>query len=70
MRKEKIMKQHTKDAAKDLIWTIATCGFYFAVIFLRVLFTTKSGQEIVEEKIDKKLKAKLIEKKADKKEEK
>lgn len=54
------MKRHTKEAAKDLAWTMATCGLYFVVIFLRVLFTTKSGQQIVEEKIDKKLKATVI----------
>lgn len=54
-------KQHTKEALTDLAWTFATCGVYFLVIFLRVLFTTKSGQAFVEEKIDKKLKASLIE---------
>lgn len=56
------MKTHTKEAIKDLAWTTATCGLYFIVIFLRVLFTTKSGQKLVEDKIDKKLKASLIEK--------
>lgn len=54
------MKKHTAEAAKDLAWTIATCGLYFVVIFLRVLFTTKDGQKLVEEKIDEKIKAKLI----------
>ena len=54
------MKPHTKDALKDLGWTVATCGVYFIVIFLRVLFTTKDGQKLVEEKVDKKIKAKLI----------
>ena len=55
------MKRHnTKEAAKDLTWTVLTCGMYFIVIFLRVLFTTKSGQELVENEIDKKIKAKLV----------
>lgn len=55
------MKDHTKTAIKDLAWTMATCGVYFIVIFLRVLFTTKGGQQYVEEQIDKKIKARLIE---------
>lgn len=54
------MKTHTKDALKDLGWTVATCGLYFIVIFLRVLFTTKNGQQLVEEQVDKKIKAFLI----------
>lgn len=54
------MKDHTKDALKDLGWTVATCGLYFIVIFLRVLFTTKNGQQLVEEQVDKKIKAFLI----------
>lgn len=54
------MKKHTKEALRDLAWTVATCGVYFVVIFLRVLFTSKEGQELVEEKIDKQIKAKLI----------
>lgn len=54
------MKKHTKEAAKDLAWTVATCGLYFIVIFLRVLFTSKEGQKLIEEKIDKQIKAKLI----------
>ena len=54
------MKKHTKEALVDFAWTAATCGLYFIVIFLRVLFTTKEGQKVVEEKIDKKIKAKLI----------
>ena len=54
------MKNHTKKAFKDFGWTVATCGLYFVIIFLRVLFTSKEGQEIVEEEIDKKIKAKLI----------
>ena len=54
------MKKHTKDAMTDLTWTFVTCGIYFVVIFLRVLFTSKEGQKLVEEKIDKKIKAKLI----------
>ena len=51
------MKKHTKDAMTDLTWTFVTCGIYFVVIFLRVLFTSKEGQKLVEEKIDKKIKA-------------
>lgn len=54
------MKKHTKDAMTDLTWTFVTCGIYFVVIFLRVLFTSKEGQKLVEEKIDNKIKAKLI----------
>ena len=54
------MKKHTKTALKDLGWTAATCGLYFIIIFLRVLFTTESGQKVVEEKIDKQIKAKLL----------
>ena len=54
------MKTHTKTAIKDLTWTVATCGIYFIVIFLRVLFTTKEGQKLVEEEVDKKIKAKLL----------
>lgn len=54
------MKKHTKEAVKDLTWTVVTCGIYFIVIFLRVLFTTSEGQKIVEEEVDKKIKAKLI----------
>lgn len=57
------MKKHTKEAIRDLTWTMATCGLYFIVIFLRVLFTTKSGQEIVEKKIEKQIKANLINRK-------
>lgn len=56
------MKTHTKTAIKDLTWTVATCGIYFVVIFLRVLFTTKEGQKLVEEEVDKKIKAKLLDK--------
>lgn len=54
------MKTHTKDALKDLGWTVVTCGLYFVVIFLRVLFTTKNGQQLVEEQVDKTIKAFLI----------
>lgn len=54
------MKKHTKEAVKDLTWTVVTCGIYFVVIFLRVLFTTKDGQKLVEEEVDKKIKAKLL----------
>ena len=54
------MKKHTKEAVKDLTWTLATCGIYFIVIFLRVLFTSKEGQKLVEEKIDKQIKATLL----------
>lgn len=54
------MKTHTKEAVKDLTWTMMTCGIYFIVIFLRVLFTTKEGQKLVEEEVDKKIKAKLL----------
>lgn len=64
------MKNHTKDAVKDLAWTVATCGVYFIVIFLRVMFTTKEGQKLVEEKLDKKIKAKLIEEELKRKEKK
>lgn len=56
------MKTHTKTAIKDLTWTVVTCGIYFVVIFLRVLFTTKEGQKLVEEEVDKKIKAKLLDK--------
>lgn len=56
----KASKKDVKKAAIDLMWTTATCGLYFIVIFLRVLFTTKAGQGLVEEKIDKKIKAKLL----------
>lgn len=55
------MKDHTKTAMKELAWTVATCGMYFVVIFLRVLFTTSNGQKLVEETIDKTIKANLIE---------
>ena len=51
------MKRETKTAVKDFGWTLVTCGLYFIVIFLRVLFTTKSGQEIVEQKLETKIKA-------------
>lgn len=59
---KKANKKDVKVAAIDLMLTAATCGLYFVVIFLRVLFTTKSGQALVEEKIDKKIKAKILEK--------
>ena len=64
------MKNHTKDAVKDLAWTVVTCGVYFVVIFLRVMFTTKEGQKLVEEKLDKKVKAKLIDEELKRKEKK
>lgn len=57
------MKKETKIAAKEFGWTMATCGLYLIVIFLRVLFTTKTGQVIVEEKIEGKIKAFTIDRK-------